>query len=224
MKNFTVKKIGDNILLFDFKTRYELCMSFLRVQEFYESPYPEINGKYFTLEKYIDADTEHGKKPFDYFQKWVGFNIPGNVVNKWITKNKWYGFSKREKAIVLAINKEIGVYRNIKYYVIARFKNDSKVIAHETAHAYYYLDRKYRKEVQKIMSGFSKAFVKKQTRMLLKKGYCEKVIPDEIQAYCVWNHLGDDKENRKYNEKIYDVYMGKINKALSTAINGIMKG
>ena len=41
-----------NVYVLNFDTQYELCMSFVRMQEFYESP--KFRGKTFELEEFID--------------------------------------------------------------------------------------------------------------------------------------------------------------------------
>ena len=57
-------------------------MSFVRMQEFYESP--KFKGKYFTLEQYMDYwSKEFGKGSFTYPSVWDGFNIPGKVLSDW---------------------------------------------------------------------------------------------------------------------------------------------
>lgn len=47
-----IKHLYPKIYCLEFDTQYNLCMSMVRIQEFYESP--EFAGKYFTLEEYID--------------------------------------------------------------------------------------------------------------------------------------------------------------------------
>ena len=79
------KEIYPNLFLFTFPNQYELASTFIRLQEFYESPYKEIKGQYFTLEKYMDRyakDQEDNK--FTYFEDWNGFNVPGNIVLKFV--------------------------------------------------------------------------------------------------------------------------------------------
>ena len=49
--NGEVKKIKPNIYSVIIKDDYDRAMVFCRYQEFYESPYNEIRGKFFTLEK-----------------------------------------------------------------------------------------------------------------------------------------------------------------------------
>jgi hypothetical protein len=81
----TLREVAPNVYLMTYDTPYELCMSFVRVQEFYESP--EFKGKYFTLEEFIDwwsLNESKIKGSFDYPARWSGFNIPGTVILNWL--------------------------------------------------------------------------------------------------------------------------------------------
>ncbi len=78
-----VKPIYPNLYLYTFPNQYELASTFIRLQEFYESPYKEIKGKYFTSENFMDLYAKDQKdNKFTYFDDWNGFNIPGDIVLK----------------------------------------------------------------------------------------------------------------------------------------------
>ena len=104
-------KIQDKILLphiyiLNFETQYELCMSFVRMQEFYESP--KFKGKYFTLEQYMDYwSKEFGKGSFTYPSVWNGFNLPGKVLAEWrnACEDNQDVMREREHDILCDINK-----------------------------------------------------------------------------------------------------------------------
>jgi hypothetical protein len=69
-------KIADGIYLLRFKTQYELTSTFLRVQEYYESP--RFQGRIFTLEQFMDwYAAQYGS--FSYFEDWSGFNVPSTA-------------------------------------------------------------------------------------------------------------------------------------------------
>ena len=82
-----VYKIADTTAIVDvqYNTRYELCSSFMRMQEFYESDIPCIKDNYFTLEKFMD---EYAKKNggFSYTMDWSEFNIPIDLLP---LRNQW---------------------------------------------------------------------------------------------------------------------------------------
>src|ERR1700760_4146537 len=64
-----------------FENQYSCCSTFLRLQEYYESPIKGIRGNYFTLEQFMDAYAET-KGNFTYTLDWGGFNVPGHVIKK----------------------------------------------------------------------------------------------------------------------------------------------
>ena len=186
------KIILPHVYLLTFKTRYELCMSFVRMQEFYESASPKFKGKYFTLEDYIDYwSLKHGKGSFTYPSFWNGFNIPSDVFKKW-TK-MFQDIRPREENILESVGgllmKEYGCCQdNEKYYIIAVNEERGEeaikeTIGHETAHALYYLYPDYKKSCIDLLSGISNKKYDKDKKTLLKMGYCKAVIDDELQAY-----------------------------------------
>jgi len=184
------KIILPHIYLLTFKTRYELCMSFVRMQEFYESP--EFKGRYFTLEEFIDYwSLKHGKGSFTYTSVWNGFNMPSEIFQKW---TKIFQDVRPREEIVLEnigglLMKEYGCVRdNEKYYIIAVNKEDGRetmkdAIRHETAHALYYLYPEYKKSCDDLLKNISKKRYKSAKKVLMDMGYHNDVINDELQAY-----------------------------------------
>ena len=76
------KKLVDGVILFSFKNRREMTLSFCRMQEYYESPNKRLFRKKFTMAEFLtETIKENGK--IDYFSYWSGFNVPGNIVNDW---------------------------------------------------------------------------------------------------------------------------------------------
>ena len=188
--NIKVEKLFPKVYLFTFDTRYELCMSFIRWQEFYESP--KFRGKYFELEEFIDYwAKEFGHGSFDYPSTWNGFNIPGKVIMDWIMKaDKVGGKDRARETEVLEklqdITKDGDSISDI--YIIAAHKEQAEEdrkasINHEIAHALYYLYPEYKKRCDKLIKKASSKSIITATRTLLKLGYCRKVLKDEMQAY-----------------------------------------
>ena len=54
---------------------------------------------------------------------------------------------------------------------------------HEVAHAFYYLNKVYKKEMDKLIRVLPKRMKDRIKKELLKIGYCKRVVKDEIQAY-----------------------------------------
>jgi hypothetical protein len=182
-------------LLFD--TQYELCMSFVRIQEFYESP--KFRGKYFTLEEYMDYwSKEFGNGAFTYPTVWNGFNVPGKVLVNWSELFSCYDDErKREVDIFAAVGRlmrqegfcppDMGQmldYMN-KIYVIGIHKQSDNIgtLKHEMAHAMYSLYPRYRKTCNVLLKDVDEKTYGAGKEWLLRKGYCKKIIDDELQAY-----------------------------------------
>jgi len=180
---------GSKIICIVFDTQYELTSSFLRLQEFYECPDEEFRGKFFTHEQYMDyyATTHKGK--FSYFEDWGGFNITDVAFKQFCAlflHNMW----KKELMVINSINEFIAE-KDIKgsFYIIAYHKEDKReneFIEHECAHAFWYLNSEYKKEMQKLLERLQRVYPKALNSMkkkLMKMGYSETVMEDELQAY-----------------------------------------
>jgi len=202
--NMTLREISPNVFLFKYDTQYDLCMSFVRMQEFYESPH--FKGRYFTLETFMDwwaKDQSDIKGSFDYPARWNGFNIPGEVVSNWLFECDEDILRPKELKILRKIAKRFKIkldnytdastfHECLKYglkdiYIIGVHKESSyskEDINHELAHAFYTLYPKYRKKCQKLISKVDKDIVKYAMDSLIKKGYDTDFLDDEFQAYC----------------------------------------
>lgn len=186
--------IMPHVFLLEFDNQYDLAMTFVRLQEFYESP--KFKGKYFTLEEYMDYwSKEFGRGSFTYPSVWAGFNIPGKVYEDW--RNTLYSFEEgRPRELILMevirnlVFKEYGSrihdasFNYNEIYIIGTYKrDDQRSLEHEVAHALYYLYPKYRKTCNKLINQLPKTMVNEASKKLLKMGYDKKVVKDEIQAY-----------------------------------------
>jgi len=180
-KMFSSKKPIKNCLLLEFNTQKELALAFCRVEEYYEGP-EKVNGKYLTLEEFIDAYmNEDGR--LDYFHEWTGFNIPGNIYKEWwsydnANKTKW------ETTLADEVSKKLDLEK--PFYIIGGVKGDINVIDHEIAHALYYMNADYKSEMEELNYEFYKTYrihFSKMVKKLKAMGYGENVIRDEIQAY-----------------------------------------
>jgi hypothetical protein len=204
-----IKKEAENIYSVVYDTQYELTMSFVRLQEFYESP--KFKGQYFTLEEYMDYWAGNfGNGSFDYPVRWSGFNIPGKVLSNWIE-----AFEEgvlREKELIL-INRLRKVFKRDKksleeVYIIGAYKGKDcrSVIDHEMAHAFYNLNSKYRNDMNKLIESCDSSPVINAKSKLIDMGYCEDVILDEIQAYWSTASVGNIYYPLDQKDKFRDCY------------------
>ena len=201
--------ISPHIYVLTFDTQYDVCMSFVRMQEFYESP--KFRGKYFTLEEFIDYwAINWGGGYFDYLSRWHGFNLPSNVIEAW-KDIFWLGdngsFREKEKAILNSIHKALKKEKmeDSKYYVIGVHKESSlvsrqEIIEHELAHALYYLYPEYKRAAKKMLKEVPKKTFRKAKKALLDLGYGANVLEDEMQAYfsTYEYEVGDHKDLRHF--------------------------
>jgi len=185
-------------------------MSFVRIQEFYESP--EFKGRHFSLEEYIDwwsLNMSKVKGTFDYPERWNGFNVPGKEILDWLFECDEEILRDKELDLIRRLAKKLnidigetkqgwGLYLLLReelksiYLIGCHRQNGDKyikeVISHEVAHALYFLYPEYKESVQNLLAELDKDIDGKLTKKcavdwLIKRGYDESVIDDEIQAY-----------------------------------------
>ena len=155
----------------------ELGRTFIRFQEYYESPNPDFRGKIFTLGavrqwysvKY-GADTYH--------HDWTGFNFPSRVLLPF--KQGLFDPLTSEEIELLNLFK----YRHDNFYIMGAQNNAT--LRHELSHALYDSNEKYRNEIDSYIKK-NKRGLAKTRQYILDKGYAEEVINDEIQAYITDN-------------------------------------
>lgn len=178
------------IIHFVAETQQELTTAFIRMSEFYESPYPEINGKFFNLKDYKKAYIkDHGK--FSYYSDWSGYNIPSRAIKDFILL---FGekLTPKEKFIIGEIEKITGnAFTRKRYYVIGTYKssNQRETFLHEVAHSLYDLKRNYKSKCDYIFSSMTEENKKKIKDVIVKMGYNEDVVEDECQAYFTTDSL-----------------------------------
>lgn len=189
--------ITHKIFLVEFDTSAEAAKTFLRFQEYYESP--EFKGRVFALKEYIKWYKNKTKsKIFTYYTDWSGFNIPSWVLSPFVndgqTKHHFENLSKREKAFLKMFEEDVG-----DFYIIGVKKGKSRTLDHEIMHGLYYTDPDYRYDVDKILES-SNTSLGPLGSALLKWGYHESVIQDEIHA-----HLADGDAVESFGEEKIDV-------------------
>jgi hypothetical protein len=170
-RRITKNQLAVGIYLVRFETQYELAATFLRVQEYYESP--RFSRRVFSLEQYMDwYAAQYGA--FTYYQDWAGFNVPSTAFRPFY-EGKFDPLLEKEKRLLRLLKNLRG-----RFYVIGVY--DSGDLTHELAHAFYFTDTIYRGAVRTAMRGYDTSALEKQ---LAKAGYAEHVIPDEVHAYLV---------------------------------------
>lgn len=205
----TIKEIYPNIHCVYALNNKTLGSTFLRFQEFYESP--EFRDKIFTLKQYKKWYKKYMKeKTFSYYSYFVGFNVPDIAFEPFL-QGKFNPLSKNEKIL-------LNYVANLKppFYIIGVCINDKKFVRHlehESSHALWYLDNRYQKYMLRQINNFSKNLIKNLQRKLRENGYHKKVYNDEIHAYMVntcnpvYTMLSEVKRMKKYYHKTYDKHI-----------------
>lgn len=170
-----VRVIDNNIISLTFSTQKELALTLCRPQEYYECNSTKLRNKVFTFEEFIDHYIDKDGV-ITYFSYWAGFNIPSHVLEKFFIS---FDLNKREKKLYELTRK----FSHQPYYVIATKHNDLSTLDHEFLHAYYYLNQRYRQEVNTIIKYMRPELKKQISSVLQSMGYSKSVLIDEINAY-----------------------------------------
>jgi len=179
---FKIKEVKLKIFLFEFKNNYDLCMYFLRYQEFYESPSSKFRGKSFTIFDFMKwYSLKYGNGAFTYPNDWDGFNLPSKIIydvwnQRLIPDRNFYDFE------MYSAWKECYEITQGPFYIIGIVKGNT-ALSHEIAHALFYLNQEYKKEMKKLVSGLTPTIKKEIGTTLKRLGYASKVYIDEAQAY-----------------------------------------
>jgi hypothetical protein len=182
-KSFKLKEVKPNIFCLEFNNDYDMCMFFLRYQEYYESPSPRFRGRAFKILDFMRwYSAEFGEGAFTYPIDWSGFNLPPYVITKVLNlgipdpndydHQMWKVYEQCE-------GKADG-----KFYIIGVSKEGSEptTLHHEMAHAFFYLRPAYKKQMSKLVKELAPDVHGTMINYLTKLGYPPKVFVDEIQA------------------------------------------
>jgi hypothetical protein len=164
--------LAPNIIHLKFKRQKDLTRFFMRFQEHFESP--EFRGKIFTIAEFKKwYKKEKKSKKFTYYKDWTGFNIPSRILKPFVL-GKFDPLTKFEKIFLDLTKNEEG-----RFYVIGTFKNGD--LRHEVAHALFYVNPAYRREVKKILKTMDLKIFYDQFKQM--GGYHPSVWLDETHAY-----------------------------------------
>lgn len=174
-----------------FDSQYDVTSTLIRIQEFYESNSKKFRNTLFSLDDYMDWYVKtHGA--FTYFSDWNGFNIPGYIIENWCElANESNDFRNKELKFINALEKQLHTYlvshvnnNSDPWYMIATHKKANiNILKHEFAHALYYIDTNYHKQVDILINNLDKSVIELMSKWLNDKGYGSNVIHDEMNAY-----------------------------------------
>jgi hypothetical protein len=188
-------EVQPNIFLFKAKNQFVMNRTFMRLQEFYESPFRFIRGKKFDHMDFID-EYGHNNGEFDCFTNIYGTNVPDKTIRAFYDL---YGddIDKHEKTLYDVLCKADAFNRD-KFYLIGCFEEESienkNVLDHELAHAYYYMHPEYKKTVNRLVRSIPTKEFNHYRDVMKQSGYWSGVYLDEIQAYLATNSMVETKD------------------------------
>jgi len=193
-----------------FKDDYEMGMTFVRLQEFYESSSLRFRGQAFTLEQYMDwYSREYGNGGvFTYTGDWEGYNVPSHFFACFLkvfeSDPRSGGLRSRECDLKDALFKrglipDINPNHPQRYQIIATAGKGLVKFEHEIRHGLFYLIPEYRSEIEAVIKRYK---LTRFRRMLLKVGYFKDVLVDEIQAYVLTGPLDDLPNSVKRSKEV----------------------
>ena len=172
-----LKKQPYNSVWISADTQKELGETFIRFQEYYESPSRKYRNKIFTLgdiKNYYSL--QYGADL--YSDLWIGFNFPSSVLVPF-KQGLFDPLTSQEKELLGSLK-----YRHDTFYIIGAQNNST--LRHELSHAMYGYDSRYKNEIDNFISKNKKGFLK-VSKHILKRGYDKSVLIDELQAYITDN-------------------------------------
>jgi hypothetical protein len=184
---YKLTKHLDSVYLVQFEESYDLAMTFLRYQEFYECANEDIRGKQFTLLQFMDWYVKEVNEydSFSYHLDWSGFNIPSTTIQE--VRELGILDMNHYDARMFDIYDDIRrIHGDSDFYLIGTSEPtdpEDTTLEHELAHGLYYTNEQYRIEMNEnwdTLSTHSKVLL---ADYLTETGYPEKVHIDEVQAY-----------------------------------------
>lgn len=165
--------------------RFELALTFLRIQEYQESPNKYFRGKVFTLDAYMDwymrqpANKHTLDGAFTYGTDWSGFNVQSWAVDAvarlFLPHTVW------EQALFALLDRA-HVREEKEFYLIGtQIGETENVFEHELRHGLFGVNTQYRAEILATLDRFPVLAFRER----LAKDYAAEVLDDEVQAYAL---------------------------------------
>lgn len=188
IKHPKVKRITDKIYLVTFNNRFDLTMTFMRYQEYYESP--KYRNEIFSLAEFMRwYSITYGKGAFTYPKDWNGFNIPAikifEVLELISTSSGWDDMNEYDYLMFGIVDKIRRKLKTDNFYLIGIHSTDKDddTRRHEIAHGLFWTNAEYKKKMSVLVGLLPKKVKNHLTKILRKWGYSKHVFIDEIHAY-----------------------------------------
>lgn len=162
------------VLAVEFPNRRELTLTMCRMEEFYESPFDDIQGHSFTWEQFLSRyAAEDGT--LNYFSKWEGFNVPRRSLDQF---KRLFTPTDREAELLNRF-----YHGGYDYLIAVDVNSDSTVLLHEFCHALFELDNGYAHAVADAIS--NSGMFEELSKHLIAAEYPNQffVLLSEVNAY-----------------------------------------
>ncbi len=189
---YKIEKVKPKIFAVVIEDSYDRAMTFLRIQEFYECPNPQFRGNiHFSFTEYMKWYSKEYGKGFTYGVDWSGFNVPLEVAYACYDtlRDRYTDYDDVMESIVHQIYELNG--DDADGYIIGAGNTEDETFKHEVCHGLYHTDIEYKTLVDGVTKNISKKDYKTFKKNLIKMGYTDSVIDDEIQAYLQYGWESD---------------------------------
>lgn len=207
-KSFKMSEVKPRIFFLDFENQYDCSMTFLRYQEYYESPNSKFRGKQFEIIEFMEwYSQKYGQGAFTYAVDWDGFNIPAKVIDN-ILRMGITDYNMYDGIMEDVWNKCLQKYPDEKFYIIGAV-GQGLTMKHEIAHGFFYTQPKYKKAMAELVKSLPKKYYKSMCDDLERIGYAPKVYIDECQAYLATGLPDSFKTRYAHSQpfvKVYNAY------------------
>ncbi len=217
--DYSIEEVRPNVFAVIVKDHYHRAMLFCRVQEFYESPNPQFRGKNFSIWDYIEWYSREHRDVFTYTFDWGGFNIPLKTAWDCYEKLKEYESPYDETMDNIIRTIEMKMFnkkntRNWNAYIIGADSTESDTFEHEICHGLYATNKEYKQLVDEITETILTKDYLTFKNNLIKMGYTDGVIDDEIQAYLSTNY-----EYTKFSKGVSKKTLKQLSKEYQKVFN-----
>ena len=211
---YNLHRITDKLYCVEMPNAYDLAMLFVRYQEYYESPNPNVRGQDYSLEEYIRWYSIKGRgkisqyNSFSYPEDFCGYNIPSSAIIRVKHPNMYDRLMQVIKNRIVRDIKEYSTDVDYTFYLIGSENMDSETLKHEISHGLYHLNENYKEKANKLINDLDKKDIKKFIEVLKTYHYCE-VMYDEITAFTSTGEMRDSfpninpKKFKKHFKKYY---------------------
>lgn len=217
--NYKIKQVKPNIFAVVVEDDYDLAMTFCRVQEYYESPNPKFRGQNFDIWEFVEWYSRQRNGSFTYAYDWAGFNIPYEVLEECLNGLK-EPQSPHDRSIINIYNQIKSLKKEGPAYIIGVPDTEGSTFIHEVCHGLYYTNEEYKEVAGKIIDEIKSLYKNTYSvfsRNLIKMGYTEDVVDDEIHAYLTtnWDNTSFGKDVKiGLKKKLHDAFISKLEKFL----------